>query len=302
MLSPAANTAIRTIDMIAAPFAYGANDPGCALGPEALRRAGIVEHIARLGAASAWRELRLPPFDDDRMAGALAACRAVADETERSIRAEHRFLVLGGDHSIAAGTWAGAARALRPRGELGLIWIDAHLDAHLPETSPTGNLHGMPLAALLGAGLPEFGRLAGSAPALNPRRLVIIGARSFEVQEAAFLARSGVRIYGMAEVASAGLREVLTEAIATAASGAAGFGISLDVDALDPREAPGVGTPVPGGIDSLDLMSALLGVADLPGFCGIEIAEYNPLHDGGNRTATLVSELTLAALATGAHR
>jgi arginase len=300
MLSPVA-TAVRTIDIIAAPFAYGANDPGCAAGPQALRRAGIVEHIAGLGAAPAWREIALPPFED-RVAGALAAATAIADEAERSVRTGHRFLVLGGDHSIAAGTWAGAARALRPRGELGLIWIDAHLDAHVPETSPTGNLHGMPLASLLGAGLPDFARLAGHVPALDPRRLVIIGARSFEMQEAAFLARQGVRIYGMAEVASNGLRDVLSEAIATVSSGTVGFGISLDVDALDPREAPGVGTPVAGGIDSLDLMSALLGVADLPGYRGIEIAEYNPLRDGGNRTAALVSELALAALATGVRK
>lgn len=300
MLSPAA-IAIRTVDVIAAPYAYGANDPGCAHGPDALRAARLLETIGALGSAAAWREVVVPPAAD-RLAGAASVCAAVAAATEKSLRAGHRFVVLGGDHSIAAGTWAGAARALRSRGPLGLVWIDAHLDAHVLETSPSGNLHGMPLACLLGAGPPELARIAGREPALDPRHVVILGARSFEVEETAFLARRGVRIYGMADVAACGLGELMHEAIAIASSGTAGFGISLDVDALDPVEAPGVGTPVAGGIDSLDLMTALLGVAHLPGYCGIEIAEYNPARDSGSRTAALITEVAAAALANGARR
>jgi len=299
MFSPA--TALCTVDIVAAPFAYGANEPGCARAPEALRAAGLGRHLAIVGAPADWRALSAPP-QRDRLAGAAAACTVVAREVEASVRACHRLLVLGGDHSIAAGTWAGAARALRARGPIGLIWIDAHLDAHVPETSPSGNIHGMPLACLLGAGPPELTGFAGFTPALDPHHVVVIGARSFEVEEAAFLARKGVKVFGMADVAENGLPDLVARATGIASSGTAGFGISLDVDALDPREAPAVGTPVPGGIDALDLMQGLLGIADVPGYLGIEIVEYNPDRDPDHRTGDVVSEVALAALATGARR
>jgi hypothetical protein len=156
----------------------------------------------------------------------------------------------------ATGTWSGAAAALRPRGALGLLWIDAHMDAHRPHTSPSGNLHGMPLACLLGHGEPALATLAG-APALAPAHVCLVGVRSYEAEEAQLLEQLGVRVFLMDEVRRRGLPAVLREAHAVVTRGTAGFGVTLDVDAVDPQEAPGVGTPAPGGLRAGSLLAEL---------------------------------------------
>ena len=215
----------------------------------------------------------------------------LADKTEAAIRSGERLLVIGGDHSIAVGTWKGIGRAL---GSMpGLIWIDAHLDAHIPATSPSGNAHGMPVAALLGEVVPEMTDIAG--PPLEPARLVIIGVRSFEVAEYRLLNRLGVRIVDAETVAAKGAATVLAEARAWLGPGP--WGLSLDIDAIDPLAAPGVNTPVADGLAAGELCNTLRGLLRQRDCVGLEIAEYNPQRDPDGRTARLIHDLVEAAAA-----
>lgn len=200
--------------------------------------------------------------------------------------------MLGGDHSCAIGTWTGIAQAIGP---LGLIWIDAHMDAHTPETTPSGMLHGMPVASLLGHGGPRLAARGSSA--FDPRRVCLVGVRSFEAAEAALLDRLGVRVFSMFEVRRRGLAEVMAEALAIARDGAASFGISLDLDAIDPRDAPAVGTAVPGGIRAADLRDALARLGSDPGCAALEITEYNPYLDRDGVTVRLVADIAESLLA-----
>jgi arginase len=207
-------------------------------------------------------------------------------------------LVVGGDHSCAIGTWSGAALALKQRGQLGLVWIDAHMDSHTPETTLSGAIHGMPLAALLGCGAQELVSLAGFSPKLLPCHLCLVGVRSYEPAEAELLQRLGVRVFFMAEVKQRGIRAVMAEALAIARNGTAGFGISIDLDAFSPRESPGVGTPVRDGLGHLELDRVLRGIGMLPDLVALELAEFNPLRDHGNRTLELIGDL-LSAISQG---
>lgn len=223
----------------------------------------------------------------------------LATRAEASVAAHTPILVLGGDHSIAMGTWAGAAQALRPRGPLGLVWIDAHMDAHTPATTPSGNWHGMPVAHLLGECEPEMADMAvctGAAPALRPQHVCLVGPRSFEPQEAARLSRLGVRVIDHVEIQRIGLATAIETATAIASTGTAGFGVSLDLDVIDPTQAPGVGTAEPGGVDAIELTRALRGLAEQPGFVGLEIVEFNPALDVEGRTARVALDLVASAL------
>lgn len=207
-------------------------------------------------------------------------------------------VVLGGDHSCAVGTWKGLARALAPRSP-GLIWIDAHMDAHTSQTTPSGMLHGMPLACLLGHGEPALSGIADGVR-LDPKKVCLIGVRSFEHGEATLLRRLGVRVFSMPEIRKRGLDAVMREAFAVATAGAAGFGVTLDLDALDPRDAPGVGSPVAGGIRAHELLTALEPLARNAAPAAVEIVEYNPHLDQIGKTGALVPELLAAML--GARR
>jgi len=264
-----------------------------------LRTRGLTAHLTRSGIPAQWHAtLRasrsLSPLEATRHLAALQA-----QHVQRLLRGGHFPLVLGGDHSCGIGTWSGAARAVRPRGPLGLVWIDAHMDAHVPATSPTGNLHGMPLACLLGEGDSRLSTLA-DAPALRPEHLCLVGIRSYEDGEAALLSRLGVRVIHIEEIERRGLAAALDEAVAIATRGTAGFGLSIDLDALDPAHAPGVGTPVEGGLDAAALLASLSAHAGDPRLCALEIAEYNPVHDDG-RTAALAMRIASAALDRRAH-
>jgi arginase len=213
----------------------------------------------------------------------------------RGLAAEgERFLVVGGDHSCAIGTWSGVADALRPSGALGLIWIDAHMDMHVPETSHSGAINGMPVAALLGHGASQLTSIARSGAAIDPRHLCLIGARSFEPEEVEFAQRHGVRVIDMPEVKRRGLKAVLAEAHAIATRGTAGYGVSLDLDAFDPAEAPAVGTPAPGGIRAADFLAPWRALTRAQACVGIEIVEYNPGRDRAGCTAQLMRDLVLA--------
>lgn len=236
------------------------------------------------------------------MPSGAAPLSSVCTVTAQLARRTHQLVslgqlpvVLGGDHSCAIGTWKGIAQALAPRGPLGLIWIDAHMDAHTPETTPSGMLHGMPVASLLGYGDP---RLAlDPFTAFDPRRFCLVGVRSFEAGEAALLDRLCVRVFLMREVERRGLTEVMDEALAIAGGDAGSYGISLDLDALDPRDAPGVGVPVRGGIRGDELCRALARLARDPALAALEIVEYNPYRDHDGVTARLVEDIVLSLLA-----
>jgi arginase len=300
------------IDVIQVASDIGGPARGAALGPQALRLAGLAQRV--MGAEwrpelrvdeAAWRGAERAPSrgaDDANPLDALpesttnavaALCAKLAAETARSVGAGRFPLVLGGDHACAAGTWRGVSRAAEANGRIGLLWIDAHMDSHTPATSETGNLHGMPLAALLGHGDP---RLAGERPALSPRHVCLIGVRSFEAGEAALLDRLGVRVFGMREIERRGFAAVLADGLEIVREAEGGFGLSLDVDALDPRDAPGVTVPEAQGIRAADLLAACVRIGEEPGLLGAEFVEYNPLADHAGQTARLVVELVVTLL------
>ncbi len=263
----------------------------CAQGPEALRRAGLAAAPGHDGCRARWDRM-LSPGEGQRQAVVAELLGRLADRVADVISEGAVPVVIGGDHSIAAGTWRGAGRA---GSGLGLLWLDAHLDAHTPETSPSGNLHGMPLAALLGAGPAELVGVAG--PLLDPRHVCVVGARSFEADEMRFLRAMGVRIFEIEDIRRRGLAAVLAEALAWIRRGTAGFGVSIDLDVVDPLDAPGVNTPAPDGIDGGELCAALRGLVLDPQLVALEIAEFNPARDGGQRTARLAVTLLEALCA-----
>jgi ornithine--oxo-acid transaminase len=288
--------AARPVRIIGAASGLGAGEPSCADAPTQLRLAGIDAHLAARGLTVEWGDIlfadpaRGEPVAQvvDRLCGRLA--RAVAE----AMRAGHAPLVLGGDHSCAMGTWRGVAEAAG--GSVGLLWIDAHLDAHTPETSHTGRLHGMPLAALLGQGGDA---LCVEHAVLAPEHVCVIGARSFEPEEAALLAALGVRVFAMPEIARRGLDAVLAEALARARHGTIGYGLTLDLDALDPQDAPAVTTPTARGLRAHALFPALAALVREAAPLAVEIVEYDPQRDAGGATARLVTQAAAAMLRAG---
>ncbi len=291
----------RPVEIVGVACGVGAQNPLCSSGPDALRAGDLLRRLQAHGRAAAWGETIRT--HDDRRVDALDSVAAVCDRLARRVRsvvARGRMpLVIGGDHSCAIGTWKGVASALRARGPLGLIWIDAHMDAHTDETTPSGALHGMPLACLLGYGSDRLTRIAGDTRIL-PEHVCLIGVRSFESGEAELLQRLGVRIFFMPEVEQRGLAAVMREALAIATMGTAGFGVTLDLDAIDPAEAPGVGSPVGGGLGAAELTRALAHVHAHAALAGVEIAEYNPQRDHAGMTGRLAVEMAEAMLAADA--
>jgi arginase len=222
-------------------------------------------------------------------------CRRLARQVRSLVVSGSRFVVLGGDHSCAIGTWSGARDALKARGPLALLWIDAHMDSHTPATSPSGNLHGMPLACLLGFGPRALSALTGLGPALHPARVCLIGVRSYEEAERRLLARLGVKIFFMDDVRRRGLAAVMDEAFLRVSRGHGAFGVSVDLDALDPSEVPGVSLPVPGGLRAGELVECIAALAGRRGFLGLEIAEFNPRRDRASATVCVIKNLIAAA-------
>jgi len=284
------------IEIIGAASGHGAPDPRCADAPAALRAAGLLPRLRAAGISATWPATVRPSPANSRLPLMAVAqvCRDLARHAEAVVARGSMPLVLGGDHSCAIGTWKGIAQAMP--GPLGLIWIDAHMDAHTPQTTESGRLHGMPLAALLGHGDETLTGIASGAR-LDPRHVCLIGVRSFEAGEAALLRRLGVRIFPMREAKQRGFDAALREAREIACAGTAGYGISVDLDAIDPVEAPGVGSPVRGGLGAKDVVSALANHAGDAGLRGLEIVEYNPHLDRDAQTIALVPAIAEALLA-----
>jgi arginase len=290
-MKPEANPTSRAIVVIGAASGAGAPDPSCSAGPVALRRSQAF-HDSPLQRVEWDGILRVPRAQRDTPLHAVASlCARLADEVAGVLRAGHFPLVVGGDHSCAIGTWSGVHRALIEAGPIGLIWIDAHMDSHTFATTPSGQIHGMPLACLLGHGEATLTGIDGAEAKLRPEHVCLIGVRSFEAGEAALLHRLGVRVYDMEEIRRRGLSAVFDEALAIVRQGTAGFGVSVDLDALDPGEEPGVGTPVPGGLRRAELADALSHLRGDRGFVAMEIVEYNPRRDRRHATADAAGSL-----------
>jgi arginase len=231
------------------------------------------------------------------LAQIAATCRRVAAVVERTAGEARLPLVLGGDHSVAVGTVSGLSRKFRKKKQqIGLIWIDAHADMNTPESSPSGNVHGMPLACCVGIGPEELTRLFGYAPKVAPHNVALVGVRDVDQLEAPHVRDSGVRAFTMRHIDERGLRSVMEEAIDIASSGTAGFHLSLDMDYVDPSEAPGVGTPVRGGGTYREAHLAMEMICDSGKMLSMEVVEVNPVIDESNRTADLAVELIMSAL------
>lgn len=212
------------------------------------------------------------------------AAHLTYDAVKHELENKHFPIVIGGDHSIAIGTWS----ALASQGSCGLMWIDAHMDSHTVETSPSKAYHGMPLACLMGYGEPSLTDLGAR---LKPENIVLIGVRSWEEGEAKLLESLGVRIFKMPEIRRIGMAEVIEEALVIVNAGTASFGVSIDLDAFDPSEAPGVGTPEPNGLREKYVLPELSRIANHPNFKALELTEYNPHFDQDNKTALLLIKL-----------
>ena len=288
---------LAELRLIGVASALGAPGPGAEAGPAALAALGIGAAPFRAGLRAKW-QTTLVPGREKRWSALMGLCNRLADATAAAVAAGKLPVVLGGDHAMAAGTWRGVARAMKK--PLGLVWIDAHLDAHTPDTSPSGNPHGMPLAALLGGSVAGLEAIAG--PVLDPQRVAVVGARSWEDDELRLLKALGVRIFPMSEIHSRGLPAVMTDALALVRRDGASFGISIDLDAIDPSQAPAVATPVTGGLDAEQLRQSLRGLARHADCAAIEIAEYDPGRDVGHCTGRLVVDLLEALCLPGAEQ
>jgi arginase len=290
------------VSIIGAPLDLGQERRGVDMGPSAIRYAGLEERLAGIGLTVSDRGNVLAPEPeslailDERvryLPEILAACARLAALVEDAVRGGARPLVLGGDHSIAIGTLAGlAAAAGRPGG---VIWIDAHGDLNTPETSPSGNVHGMPLAVALGRASEWFTHERLTLPAVEPGRVVLVGVRSLDPSERMFLHETGIRVFTMSDIDRIGIERALQEALDRVA-GPGFVHVSLDLDALDPEVAPGVGTPVRGGLTYREAHLACELIAE-SGIAGsFELVESNPILDRENMTALTAVALAASAL------
>jgi arginase len=290
------------VSIIGAPLDLGQTRRGVDMGPSAIRYAGLEERLVEIGRTVSDRgnvaapELEALALHDERarfLPEILTACAELAALVEESVRAGARPLVLGGDHAVALGTLAGLAAAAGEAG--GVIWIDAHADINVPESSPSGNVHGMPLAAALGRAPEWFRHERLTLPALDPSRVALVGIRSLDEGERAYLRESGIRVFTMSDIDRIGIERAMREAL-DRVSGPGFVHVSLDLDALDPEVAPGVGTPVRGGLTYREAHLACELIAEAGVAGSFEVVEANPILDRENTTALTAVELIASAL------
>jgi arginase len=296
----------KRVSILGVPLGYGCGMAGVDLGPAALRVARLEERIASLGYVvqdlgdmKVVRPSNLTDGDSTarHLKEVAAACSELALEVERLLIDGEFPLTLGGDHSIAAGSLAGVSSYYRKRGDdLGLIWFDAHADMNTPETTSSGNLHGMPLAAVLGFGPSELTEIAGFKPKFKPEFCAHIGARDLDQGEKELIRRLGIRFFTMREIDERGMNACIDDALSIVSRASAGYAVTFDVDVLDPTDAPGSGTLVRGGITYREAHLGLEKIAEDGGMKSLEIVEINTALDVNNRTAELGVELILSAL------
>jgi len=276
------------------------------MGPSAIRLANLGPRVAALGYqvedwgnVAAEQPERAPqgPTNARYLPQIAQTCRRLARVVEQAMLRGQTPLVLGGDHSIAVGTVSGVSRHFRQhKARIGLIWIDAHPDMNTPQTSPSGNVHGMPLACCIGLGPRALTHIHGYAPKVDPKNVALVALREVDLLEKPHVKRSGVRAFTMRDIDERGMRAVMAEAIEIASAGTEGFHVSLDMDSVDPQEAPGVGTPVRGGLNYREAHLAMEMICDSGRMVSIEVVEVNPVIDEANRTAVLAVELVMSAL------
>ncbi|MGH9683965.1 MAG: arginase [Candidatus Acidiferrales bacterium] len=294
------------IRIIGVPMDLGQSRRGVDMGPSALRVAGLQARLKQLGRQvedSGNVPVRQPEEQHygDKSAKYLEeiseACKGLAEVVKKTLDEDLVPLVLGGDHSIAVGTTAGAAAHFQKKSKrIGMIWLDAHGDMNTPESSPSGNVHGMPLASIMGYGPPELIDLGGIKPMVEPHNVVLVGIRDLDSKERKLVKDSGVHVFTMRDVDERGMREVMAEALRFAGDDTAGITVSLDMDFVDPTDAPGVGTPVRGGATYREAHLALEMIADSKSMVSFELVEINPVIDVHNTTASLGVELILSGL------
>ncbi len=294
------------IAVIGAPLDLGSGRRGVDMGPSAVRVANLNARLMDLGYEV--QDLGNIPVDQPEsrpegpsnaryLSEITLACTRLADLVGQAMDRGQVPLVLGGDHSVAVGTVAGISEHFRKTGgRVGLIWIDAHADMNTPETSPSGNVHGMPLACCIGIGPPELTHLYGFAPKVRPENVALVGIRSVDDRERRLVQDSGVHAFTMRDIDERGLRVVMQDAIRVASTGTVGFHVSFDIDSVDPLEAPGVGTPVKGGITYREAHLAMETLCDCKNMTSMEIVEVNPVIDKANQTALLGVELVMSAM------
>jgi arginase len=293
------------IHLLGVPIDLGSGRRGVDMGPSAIRIAGVADRLTELGhkviddgdvVIKNMEELKIGN-ERARYLGEIArASTILARKTERIMDLHHFPLVLGGDHSIAVGTVSGiAAFAHRDEEKLGLLWVDAHGDINTPESSPSGNIHGMPLAVLLGFGPGELTSIGGASPKVDPLNVALVGVRSLDSGEKKRLKETGVQVHTMSDIDRHGVHRVMKKALARVTDGTQFVHVSFDLDAVDPTVAPGVGTPVKGGLDYREAHLIMEVVADAGIMTSLELVEVNPILDQGNASAVFAVELVQSA-------
>jgi arginase len=295
----------RKIRVIGVPLDLGQSRRGVDMGPSAVRVAGLEARLEALGhivedAGNVSVAIAEQKKEGDPHAKYLkeitATCTKHAELIVKTLEAGKVPITLGGDHSIAAGTVAGVAEFYRRQNQkIGLIWIDAHTDVNTPDSSPSGNVHGMPLAAIMGLGPPELSNIFDFSPKVSPENCVLVGVRDIDAIEKEHVRKAGIHVFTMRDIDERSMRTVMEEALRVAGRGTAGYHVSLDMDWIDPEDAPGVGTPVRGGATYREAHLAMEIIADHGRMLSFEIVEVNPVIDEHNQTADLAVELALSA-------
>jgi arginase len=296
----------QKVRIIGVPMDLGQSRRGVDMGPSALRVAGLQARLKQLGhqvediGNIPVKQPEEMPVGEKRakyMAEIAETCKDLAEIVQKCLEEDFVPLVLGGDHSNAAGAVSGVASYFRKeKKQIGYIWLDAHGDMNTPESSPSGNVHGMPLAAVMGYGAPELVDLLGFKPKVEPQNIVLVGVRDLDLQERRLVKKSGVRVFTMRDIDERGMREVMADALKYATDDTDGISVSLDMDFVDPSDAPGVGTPVRGGVTYREAHLAMEMIADSDAMASMEVVEINPVIDEHNRTALLGVELILSGL------
>ena len=297
---------MKSVHIIGVPLDLGGNRRGTDMGPSAFRIAGIREQLSALGLAVTDKGDVPSPIPEAKGAGdprkryvkeIAKVCQRLFQITLASLDEGATPITLGGDHSLAAGSVAAASVHMRRSGKpIGLIWVDAHGDMNSPASSGSGNVHGMPLAALLGAEPAELAHLAGDAPAVAAKHTVLVGIRNLDDREKEIVRDARVHVFTMKEIDRLGIAEVMDRAIALAGDGTGGFHVSYDLDACDPTVAPGVGTPVKGGLSYREAHVVMEMIAESGRMTSLDLVEVNPALDIRNTTAEFATELALSAL------
>ncbi len=294
-----------TAHLIGVPLDLGGNRRGVDMGPSAIRIATLAEQLGGLGVTVVDKGDIPTPLPETKGLGdprkryvkeIAKVCQRLFQTSLASLHDGALPIVLGGDHSLGAGSVAATAAWMATRQQpLGVIWVDAHADINSPATSPSGNVHGMPLAALLGGEPHELSRIGGDGPSIRPEHTVLVGIRNLDDREKEIVKASGVHAFTMKDIDRLGIAEVMDRALAAASNGTGGVHVSFDLDVCDPAIAPGVGTPVKGGLDYREAHFVMEAVAESGRLVALDLVEVNPALDLRNTTAELAAELALSA-------